>query len=68
MQVEAAVIAQSTGSDAPRAHKVGSFRAELYAWRRLFSPKLRPRTLIGVLMMFFQRTSSNRSASLAGAR
>ena len=52
MQVEAALIEQSAGA---HAHKAGTFQAELHSWRRLFGPKLRPRTFIGVFMMFFQR-------------
>ncbi|EIW54398.1 general substrate transporter [Trametes versicolor FP-101664 SS1] len=58
MQVEAALIAQSSANDTPvRSAKPGTLRGELYAWSRLFSPKLRKRTLIGVLMMFFQQWS-----------
>ena len=52
MQVEAALIEQSAGA---HVHKAGTFQAELHSWRRLFGPKLRPRTFIGVFMMFFQR-------------
>ncbi|OJT05650.1 High-affinity glucose transporter HXT2 [Trametes pubescens] len=58
MQVEAALIAQTTANDTPvRNAKPGTLRGELYAWSRLFSSKLRKRTLIGVLMMFFQQWS-----------
>ena len=55
MQVEAALIQQNTYTHGLRSHKAGTLQTELRAWRRLFSPKLRPRTLIGVFMMVFQR-------------
>ncbi|KAI0359557.1 general substrate transporter [Trametes cingulata] len=58
MQVEAALIEQTTATEAPIPNaKPGTLRAELHAWSRLFSPKLRRRTIIGVLMMFFQQWS-----------
>ncbi|KAI0774810.1 general substrate transporter [Trametes elegans] len=55
MQVEAALLEQTTTLDA--GGKPGTLGAELRAWRKLFSPKLRKRTLIGVTMMFFQQWS-----------
>ncbi|KAF7288752.1 MFS domain-containing protein [Mycena indigotica] len=50
MCVEAALISQSN-SDSPKPGAQNEFSA----WRQLFSKKYRPRTLVGVLMMFFQR-------------
>ncbi|KAF7288772.1 MFS domain-containing protein [Mycena indigotica] len=50
MRVEAALISQSN-SDSPKPGAQNEFSA----WRQLFSKKYRPRMLVGVLMMFFQR-------------
>lgn len=58
MQVEASFIEQSMNSDATLRAKHGTLRAELRAWGRLFEPKLLRRTLIGVVMMAFQRAFS----------
>ncbi|KAF7316583.1 MFS domain-containing protein [Mycena indigotica] len=52
MRVEAALISQSN-SDSPKPGAQNEFSA----WRQLFSKKYRPRTLVGVLMMFFQQWS-----------
>ena len=57
MQVEAALIEQTSVNESTRVAKAGTLQAEVYAWRRLFGPKLLRRTLIGVVMMVFQRTS-----------
>ncbi|KAI0645161.1 general substrate transporter [Trametes meyenii] len=58
MQVEAALIEQtSPPRSAVGSGKSGTLRGELRAWARLFSAKLRKRTLIGVMMMFFQQWS-----------
>ena len=59
MQVEATLIEQTSLGDSTRTAKAGTLRAELHAWRRLFGPKLLRRTLIGVVMMIFQRASLN---------
>lgn len=50
MRVEAALVEQSIGDV-----KAGGIRGEAQTWGQLFSKKYRPRTLIGVLMMVFQR-------------
>ena len=55
MQVEVALIEQTVGNDGTSTSKAGTLRTELQAWRRLFEPKLVRRTLIGVVMMIFQR-------------
>ena len=55
MQVEAALIEQTSTNDDTGLAKTGTLLAEYYAWKRLFSPKLLMRTLIGVVMMIFQR-------------
>ncbi|KAH9855919.1 general substrate transporter [Lenzites betulinus] len=57
MQAEVALIEQTSTSESPSTAKPGTLRGELHAWTRLFSPKLRKRTYIGVLMMFFQQWS-----------
>ncbi|RPD57674.1 general substrate transporter [Lentinus tigrinus ALCF2SS1-7] len=58
MQVEAALVEQTAGSDgAHSVAKTGTLHAELHAWGRLFEPKLIRRTLIGVVMMVFQQWS-----------
>ena len=56
MQVEAALIEQTSANDGTSVAKAGTLQAEVYAWKRLFGPKLLRRTLIGVVMMIFQRT------------
>jgi len=53
MRTEATLIERSIGNP----NKDGSLRAEALAWARLFSRKFRKRTMIGVLMMFFQQWS-----------
>jgi hypothetical protein len=50
MQIEAALVEQSTGVT-PKS----GLHAEAYAWGRLFNKDYLDRTLIGVMMMFFQR-------------
>ena len=52
MRVETALIQQTIGID---KHNV---RSEATAWARLFDRKYIDRTLIGILMMFFQRKLS----------
>jgi MFS family permease len=51
MRVETTLIQRSFHTDEQK----GGLRAELRAWSRLFNREYRPRTFIGVLMMFFQR-------------
>lgn len=51
MRVETALVQQTLGIDRR------DLRSEALAWARLFSKEYRGRTLIGVCMMFFQRTS-----------
>lgn len=53
MRTEATLIERTIGS----ASKDGSLRAEGQAWARLFNKKFRKRTMIGILMMFFQQWS-----------
>ncbi|KAH9889404.1 general substrate transporter [Cubamyces lactineus] len=58
MQVEAALIEQTATADSStQSTKRGTFQAEWHAWQRLLTPQLRKRTLIGVMMMFFQQWS-----------
>ncbi|OSC97300.1 general substrate transporter [Trametes coccinea BRFM310] len=58
MQVEAALIEQTSTADSSGQNaKLGTLSAEMHSWKRLLSPKLRKRTLIGVTMMFFQQWS-----------
>ncbi|EIN06423.1 MFS monosaccharide transporter [Punctularia strigosozonata HHB-11173 SS5] len=52
MQVEATLVEQSTGASPKKG-----LHAEVHAWARLFSKKYIDRTLVGVLMMFFQQWS-----------
>jgi hypothetical protein len=52
MRVETALIQRTIGID---KHSV---RSEATAWARLFDRKYIDRTLIGILMMFFQRKLS----------
>ena len=59
MQVEAALVQQSTGAT-PKS----SLHAEAHAWAGLFSKKYMDRTLIGILMMFFQRKFTSITLSL----
>jgi hypothetical protein len=53
MRVEALVIHRTLGT--AEDSKIGGVSNELKAWRRLFGKKYRDRTMIGVLMMVFQR-------------
>lgn len=55
MQVEAALIEQTSTNNGTNTAKAGTLQAEVYVWKRLFGPKLLRRTLIGVVMMVFQR-------------
>ncbi|KAI0629434.1 general substrate transporter [Trametes polyzona] len=57
MQVEVALIEQTSTNEGTQNVKPGTLQAEVHAWSRLFSPKLRKRTFIGVMMMFFQQWS-----------
>ena len=52
MRVEVA-LEQKTMGDV----KSGGIYAEAKAWSNLFSKRYRKRTMIGILMMFFQRMS-----------
>lgn len=49
MQVETTLIQQTLGRDK------NDLRSEALAWARLFHRKFIDRSLIGILMMFFQR-------------
>lgn len=51
MRVETELVRRSLGSE---ADKLG-FKTEWNAWKKLFSKKYRNRTMIGVLIMVFQR-------------
>ena len=51
MRAEALLVEKTFGYGT----KEGTFAAEARAWRQLFSGKYINRTLIGILMMFFQR-------------
>lgn len=51
MRAEALLVEKTFG----HGTKEGTFAAEARAWRQLFSGKYINRTLIGILMMFFQR-------------
>lgn len=53
MQVEAELIKRS----APSIVDKNPIVAELHRWKRLFSSKVVNRTMIGIMMMFFQRMS-----------
>ena len=53
MQVEAQLVTQTIGRDDDV--KAGTLHAEARTWARLFGRKYRRRTLIGIMMMFFQR-------------
>lgn len=55
MKVETALINQTLGIDVDKS----GFGSELRAWGRLFTKEFRDRTLIGVLIMFFQRRFKN---------
>ncbi|EJF56849.1 MFS general substrate transporter [Dichomitus squalens LYAD-421 SS1] len=57
MQVEAALIEQTSRSHGAQGAKTGSLSVEIHSWKRLFGPKLLRRTLIGVVMMTFQQWS-----------
>ena len=50
MQVEANLIHRMTGAD-----DKNSFRNEARAWAKLFDRRYLDRTLIGIMIMFFQR-------------
>ena len=51
MQVEAELIKRSLPDVVDKSPLI----AELHQWKQLFSPKLFDRTMIGIMMMFFQR-------------
>ena len=53
MRVETALIQHTLGLKT--TSNEFNLKAELQAWKKLFEVKLRDRTLIGVLIMFFQR-------------
>lgn len=53
MQVEAELIKRS----APSIVDKNPIVVELHRWKRLFSSKVVNRTMIGIMMMFFQRMS-----------
>ena len=54
MRVETSLIQQTTGV----SHTKNGFGTDVRAWGRLFQRKYRDRTLVGVLMMVFQRKFS----------
>jgi len=54
MRVETELIRRSLGSESDTL----GFKAEWKAWKKLFSKKYRDRTMIGVLIMVFQRAFS----------
>ncbi|OBZ69867.1 putative glucose transporter rco-3 [Grifola frondosa] len=53
MQVDAALTNQRAGNDS----KAGTIQGEAHAWGQLFSTRFINRTLIGIMMMFFQQWS-----------
>lgn len=55
MRVEAALIKNSVSSEVMPETYGSRFAAEWETWRKLWNRKLRDRTWIGVLIMFFQR-------------
>ena len=55
MRVETELIHRSLGNESDN-NKSG-FKAEWRTWKKLFSEKYRDRTMIGLLVMVFQRTS-----------
>jgi len=55
MRVEATMIHRTLGT--AEDYKAGSLSSELKTWKRLFGRKYCDRTMVGVLMMVFQRAS-----------
>ena len=55
MRVETELIHRSLGNESD--NNKSEFKAEWRAWKKLFSEKYRDRTMIGLLVMVFQRTS-----------
>jgi hypothetical protein len=51
MKVEATLVHQTDGEDVAKSGCLGEVRS----WERLFSPRYRQRTMIGVMIMVFQR-------------
>ena len=51
MRVEKELIHRSFGHELDKS----GFKADWKAWKKLFNKKYRDRTMIGVLIMFFQR-------------
>jgi hypothetical protein len=51
MRVETELIHRSLGSESDKS----GFKAEWMTWKKLFKKKYRDRTMIGVLIMVFQR-------------
>jgi len=58
MRVETRLIQQTIvdRDNNPDDLRPWSLRAELRGWKRLFDRKYRDRTMVGVLIMVFQRT------------
>ena len=52
MRVETELISRSLGNKPGKS----GFKAEWKIWKKLFNKKYRDRTMIGVLIMVFQRT------------
>lgn len=52
MRVETELISRSLGNEPGKS----GFKAEWKIWKKLFNEKYRDRTMIGVLIMVFQRT------------
>jgi hypothetical protein len=51
MRVETELIHRSLGNKSDKS----GFKAEWKTWKRLFTKKYRDRTMVGVLVMVFQR-------------
>ena len=67
MRVEAIMIQQALGTDIASSSKGSGVSQELKTWRMLLGDVYRDRTLIGVLMMVFQREfRPNRNPSCSG--
>lgn len=55
MQIEAEMVKRSASLEGSDGEMQSTFDSEIRIWNRLFSTKYVDRTLIGVLVMFFQR-------------
>ncbi|KAF8342662.1 uncharacterized protein EI90DRAFT_3029786 [Cantharellus anzutake] len=68
MRVETTLNKQGLDQDAYRVSEQGFINETLYPWLRLFEPRFRRQTLLGITIMFFQQFSGINAVLYFGPR